>query len=95
MPLFADEVMLGVTLKASKEKDETGRIKKEGHVRLGFIDVMRGQMIAEVVLSSMTAKALLEILDKNLKKLDEELKSGEPPKEIVATATTEEPGYIR
>jgi len=94
-PLFADEVMLAVTLKASKEKDEKGRIKKEGHVRLGFIDAMKGQMIAEVVLSSMTAKALLKILDENLEKLDKELESEEPPKEIVATTKTEEIGYIR
>lgn len=93
-PLFADEVVLGVTLKASKERDEKGRIEKEGHVRFGFVDVMRGQIIAEVVLSSMTAKALLKILGDNLKKLDDELKSEEPPKEAVATvATTEE--YIR
>jgi len=94
-PLFADEVMVGVTVKASKEKGEKGRIEKEGHVRLGFIDVMKGQMIAEVVLSSMTAKALLKILDDNLKKLDEELKSEELPKRVEVRATTEELGYIR
>lgn len=87
--------MVGVTVKASKEKDEKGRIEKEGHVRLGFIDMMKGQMIAEVVLSSMTAKALLKILADNLKKLDEELKSKEPPKQVKVATTTEEIGYIR
>lgn len=94
-PLFADEVVLGVSVKASKEKDEKGRIEKEGHMRFSFIDAIRGQIIAEVVLSSMTAKALLKILDRNLKKLDEELKSEEPPKGIAATTTTEELEYIR
>jgi len=94
-PLFADEVMVGVSIKASKDRDEKGRIEKEGHIRLGFIDVMKGQMITEVVLSPMTAKALLKVLGDNLKKLDEELKSGEPPKEVTPKVTTEELGYIR
>jgi len=93
-PLFADEVMVGITLKASKERNEKGKIEKEGHVKLGFIDTVRGQFVAEVVISPMTAKGLMKILGDNLKKLDEELKSGELPKIAKTAATTEALGYI-
>ncbi len=78
-PVFADEAMVGISIKAvSKEGD----VKKEGVVRLGFIDVLRGQMVAEIVLLPETAKALHRALEATLKKLDEELKSKEIPKPV-------------
>ena len=93
-PLFIDKAMVVIQLQASKEKDETGKIRKEGHIRIGFIDEMKNQVIAEVVMSLMTAKSLTKILDDNIKRLDEELKSGELPKVPTVTATTGVPEYI-
>ena len=94
-PLFADKVMVATLLQSSKEKDENGKIRKEGHVRIGFIDGMTNRVITDVVIGLMTAKDLTKILDDNIKKLDEELKSGEPPKMPKITTTTETPEYIR
>ncbi len=93
-PLFADKVIIATLLQSSKKKDETGKIKKEGHIRIGFIDLMKNQIITEVVLGLMTAKGLMKNLDDTIKKLDEELKSGEPPKMAKITTTTETPEYI-
>lgn len=91
-PLFADEVIVGTIIKAAKTKE--GEIKKDGYIRFGFIDMAKGQIFAEVILSPITAKALLKILDDNLKKLDEELKSKELPKKPMEVAKTEELTYI-
>jgi len=93
-PLFADRLMVGTLLQSAKKRDETGKIRKEGHIRIGFIDGMKNQIITEVVLSLMTAKGLMKNLDDTIKKLDEELKSGEPPKMAKITTTMETPGYI-
>ena len=76
-PLFADEVMVGIGVKATKRNE---RIEKEGYVRLGFIDMAKKEVFAEVILSRITAKALVEILKKNLEKLEKELKSEKVPK---------------
>ncbi|RLG45997.1 MAG: hypothetical protein DRO00_00225 [Thermoproteota archaeon] len=76
-PVFADEAMVGISIKAVSRD---GDVKKEGVVRLGFVDVLRGQMVAEIVLLPETARALYNALGATLKKLDEELKSKEIPK---------------
>lgn len=94
-PLFADRLMVGTLLQSSKQRDETGKIRKEGHIRIGFIDGMKNQVISDIVISLMTAKDLTKFLDDNIKKLEEELKSGEPPKLPKVTTTTEAPEYIR
>lgn len=94
-PLFADRLMVGTLLQSSKKRDETGKIRKEGHIRIGFIDGMKNQVITDVVISLMTAKDLAKFLTDNIKKLEEELKSGEPPKLPKVTTTTEAPEYIR
>jgi hypothetical protein len=77
-PIFADEVMVMNTIRGSK--DEKGNVTKEGYIRINFIDMLRKQSLGEFVLSPRTAKALMRILNNNLKKLDEELKSKELPK---------------
>ncbi len=89
-PLFADEVMLGITVKATKTED--GVIKKEGLIRLSFLDVVRGQLLSEVVITPTTAKSLAKILNNDLKRMDKELKSKKlPEKPLVKEETT---GYI-
>jgi hypothetical protein len=80
-PMFADEVMVSVGMKAVK--DEKGKIKKEGVVRIGFIDMVRGQLLGEFILTPITANAFLRVLSANLKKLDEELKSEKLPEKPI------------
>ena len=88
-PLFADEVMLGITVKATQTEDG---VKKEGLIRLSFLDVVRGQLLTEVVITPATAKSLSKILNNDLKRMDEELKSKKlPEKTLIKEETT---GYI-
>jgi len=90
-PLFADEVIVGTMVKAVKTREE---LKKDGYIRLGFVDMTKRQVFSEIVLSPLTAKALIKILDENLKKLDIELKSKELPKQPIETKKTTELTYI-
>lgn len=90
-PMFADEVIVGTMIKAMKQKDE---VTKEAHVRLGFIDMTKREIFDEVILSPMTAKALVKILSENLSKLDEQMASKEIPKQPIQTKKTEELTYI-
>jgi len=88
-PLFADEVMLGIMVKSTKGKDG---VRKEGMVRLGFIDMVRGQAVAEIVITPITAEGLSKLLNDKLKELDKELKSKKmPEKPIVKEDVT---GYV-
>lgn len=85
-PLFADEVMVGVIVKTRKIN---GNVEKEGYIRLGFIDMAKRQVFAEIVLSKITAMALLKILKQNLEKLEKELKSKKIQKFAIETSKTE------
>ena len=90
-PLFADEVIVGTMIKAVR--DSKG-IKKDAYIRLGFVDMAKRQIFTEIILSPLTAKALIKILNENLNKLDEELASKELPKQPIRTKKTEELTYI-
>ena len=90
-PMFADEVVVGMMVKAVKRGEE---IKKDAYIRLGFVDMTKRQVFSEIVLSPLTAHALVRILEENLKKLEEELSSKEMPKQPVTTRKTEELTYI-
>jgi hypothetical protein len=91
VPVFADEVVVGRVIKAVKEGEE---IKKDGYIRIGFIDMTKGQIFSEIVLSPLTAKAMIKILNENLAALEEEMKSKELPKKPLEAKKTEELTYI-
>lgn len=91
-PIFADEVMVGTMVKANKESND---VRKEGQVRLNFIDMMRRQSVAEIVISPITARNLVRILQENLSKLEVDLKSKELPKQQkMEEKTTDTISYI-
>ncbi len=92
IPTFADEVMVGTMVKANKEGNE---VRKEGQVRLNFIDMVRRQSVAEIVISPITARNLVRILEENLNKLEFELKSKELPEHPkIEEKSTESLSYI-
>ena len=70
-PLFADEVAVACSIK--QEKDEKGKLRKEGFVSLMFIDIITQTTIARVTLSKITAKALWKILKNNVEDLEKKL----------------------
>jgi DNA replicative helicase MCM subunit Mcm2 (Cdc46/Mcm family) len=91
MPMFADEVVVGRIVKAVKEGDE---VKKDGYIRIGFIDMAKRQVFLEVVLSPLTVEAMIKILKENLEALDKEMKSKELPAKPIESSKTEEVTYI-
>jgi len=76
-PIFADEVLVGITIKAAKRGEE---VRKEGVIRLAFIDIMRSQVLAEFVILPETARSLHKVLGETLKRFSEEMARKEMPK---------------
>ena len=56
-PYFADEVLISASIKA-RENQKTKELKKEGFVRLLFINATNQEPITEIVISSLTAENL-------------------------------------
>ena len=65
-PVFGDEVFVSFTVKKSKDGS-----RKDVVIRMSFVDSMRKEVIADVVVSPVTAEALSKILEGTLKKVDE------------------------
>ena len=71
--LYADEIVVAHTIKAGKNKD--GRVMKEGHLHIVFIDMTTQRPIDKVVISPITAMGLYRALGETLVKVEKELKS--------------------
>jgi len=77
-PIFADEAVVMGTIKA--RQTEKGEVKKEGQIRIAFIDMTTLQPIAKIVVTLSTAKGLIRALQNQVKKLEEDLASEKIPK---------------
>ena len=75
--LYADEALVLGTVKGSKTKD--GKIKKEGTLRMAFVDMTSMQPVAKIVVSVATAKGLINALSAQVQKIEKDLESGELP----------------
>lgn len=87
--LFSDEVVVAHTVKAGKDKN--GKVTKEGHLHLLFIDMTTQKPVNKVVISPITAKGLHNALGETLKKLEAELKK----KQIKKSKEADTSDYIR
>jgi len=94
IPVFADEAQVVAFMKGNKDKK--ARFKKDGFVRLTFMDIHRRQTVADVVISPITAEAVMGIMANQLAELDKALKSKKMPKskKVPVSRTTEEQRYI-
>jgi hypothetical protein len=79
--LFADEALVMGTVKVGKTKE--GQVKKEGSVRIAFVDMTSMQPISKIVITLSTAKGLVNALSNQINKLEEDLASDELPKQPV------------
>jgi hypothetical protein len=79
--LYADEALVMGTVKVSKTKN--GEIKKEGTVRIAFVDMTNTQPVAKIVVSVTTARGLVNSLSEQLKRLEQDLESKEVPKKLL------------
>ena len=64
-PTFADEVMVSFVIKRTKDNSE-----KDAVVRLSFVDSLRKEIVSDIVVSPITAKAMITILQKTAEKLE-------------------------
>lgn len=83
-PIYAEEVMWSAGIKVSLEKDDKGneKIIKHGHIEFTFFDSKTNQVVARVIISPITAKAIADKLGKDVNNLLKELEKKEIPKEL-------------
>jgi len=91
-PVFAHDVMISTIYKTSKTK--MGKIKKEAHTELLFIDLISKQAVARVVLPSTVLKVLPQLLTDNFKKIKKELKNKEMPKKQKVEINSTNASYL-
>ena len=72
-PTYADEAVVAHTVKAGK--DEKGKIVKEAHLQLVFLDMTTQKPTDKIVISPLTALGLQKALAESLSKINKELKS--------------------
>lgn len=92
MPVFADDVLVGQTIKQNKNHE--GELEKEGVISFFFLDMITLKPVAKVVMSRLTAQNLCHILSDTLQKMVAELKSGKETKQQHSIETQEKHGYI-
>ena len=90
-PIFADEVAIALRIKAYK--NEKGKVEKEAHFSLIFIDMMKQQPIGEFVINRTTAKAFAQILMQNIVELDRQLANKDMPKPPEVKTTGDQTSY--
>ena len=88
-PIYSDEIVVAHTIKSGK--DDKGKIMKEGHLQIVFIDMTTQKPVEKVVLSPITAKGLLKALSESLTKMDKEMKK----KTVTVAKKSESTDYIR
>jgi hypothetical protein len=71
-PVYADEVLIMRNIKT--HRNEKGKIEKEGHVALVFIDMMNQRPVGKYILSLSTAAQLQGILAREVKEIKRDLK---------------------
>ncbi|MCS7123004.1 MAG: hypothetical protein RMJ17_00275 [Candidatus Aenigmarchaeota archaeon] len=67
-PLFADDILVSLRVKADKDE-------KEVYVNLKFFVIEGKRVVADVTISKITAKSLLAILTNQLSKAEEKTSS--------------------
>ena len=90
---FAHDVILNAMIKAKKTK--RGAVKKEIFPELVFVDTTGKRVVSRITLSFETLKEMSEMINKNLKVLDKQLKSKNIPKQPkIETKSTADSSYL-
>ena len=77
-PIFAHDIVISTVYKTNKTK--RGKIKKEAHPELLFVDIISKQAVARIALPFTVLEVLPQLFSDNIKKIKKELKSEEMPK---------------
>ena len=76
VPLFAHDVAFSNITKTVKNDD--GKVKKESHTEMIFIDAVRQAAIARIVLPQTVLEQLPKIIEDNNKKVKKDLRDKDP-----------------
>ncbi len=76
-PMFAHDVAISTVYKTNKTKN--GKIKKEAHTELLFVDMISKQAVARIVLPFTVLEVLPQLITDNIKRIKKELKNKEIP----------------
>ncbi len=71
--LFAEEFAIGVSVRAARSDKKGKKVRKEGIIKIFFLDAATQKVVSEIALTSITAKTLAESLMKNVANLEKEL----------------------
>jgi hypothetical protein len=91
-PMFAHDVAMSTITKAKKTKN--GKAKKESFTELVFIDAVRKMALARIILPMSVLEEMPKMIEENLKKIKEDLKDKEMPREKEKTETKKENSYL-
>ena len=78
--LFAEEFAVGSSVRVAAIDKKGKRVRKEGIVKIFFLDAATQKVVSEIALTSITAKALADALIKNVANLEKDLASDKPKK---------------
>lgn len=78
-PIFAHDVVMSTMTKAKKNKN--GKAKKESFTELVFVDAFKKQAVARIVLPLSVLEEMPKLIEDNLKKIKQDLKDKDMPKE--------------
>jgi len=87
--LFAEEFAIGLSVRATPLDKKGKKVRKEGIVKIFFLDAATQKVVSEIALTSITAKSLAQGLMKNVMKLEKELAS----KKIAKKVKVSKPSY--
>lgn len=76
-PIFAHDVAMSTVTKTKKTKK--GKVKKESHTELVFIDAVRKAAIARIMVPMSVLEEIPKMIEDNLKKIKKDLKDKEMP----------------
>lgn len=80
--LFAEEFAVGTSVRTANLDKKGTRVRKEGIIKVFFLDAATHQVVSEIALTSITAKALADTLFKNVSTLEKDLLDDKPRKPV-------------
>ena len=83
--LFAEEFAVGTSVRTTPIDKKGTMVRKEGIIKIFFLDAATQKVVSEVALTSITAKALADTLFKNVSSLEKDLADDTPRKVAVVS----------
>ena len=83
--LFAEEFAVGTSVRTTPIDKKRTRVRKEGAIKIFFLDAATQRVVSEVALTSITAKALADTLFKNVSSMEKDLADDTPRKVAVVS----------